>query len=491
MCSTWDKDLIDKDLIDKDLIDKDLIDKDLIPTVTRRSFINMLRSPLLWAHAVADAKAMSKVQGRGQSTSRPSSPKLLIAIPTLTILAGVLVHILALHFAPKNGIDHLVKMDISQLAAEIQMSDAWPAFLRARSDPDVTSLTKTLLIIVVFFRDMLSTQFARGILWLLAVASMPLILHILLESTKTGRHPLLSPLNIFITASIGQVFCLGCATNLISVPSHAYVRYVQVVRANDALNASQKDGNQAISKSTIHPLPSAGVWKTNVASFLAGLAILTTALSIHVSPTKYPQEWIASNLAFQFFPVFFLPLLLPGLSAATAEPAPVPKSGRIVTPRLHSARLYRNTSLIAVPLWWLGLYLTVTPLSDKVRHLLTVVRDIGYLKAIQFIQEEGIRTAINVAFPLSHGEWLLIWDCTGILIALFSVAWIDLVADDWAYRLFSSKVSAYKRPHEERHLLEDAIVGLPSTLVLGPGFTGARYFERREIMAEKARLSGE
>ncbi|CAD6886471.1 unnamed protein product [Tilletia controversa] len=442
---------------------------------------------------------MSKVQGRGQSTSRPSSPKLLIAIPTLTILAGVLVHILVFYLAPKNGPepDNSEKMDISRLAAEIQMSDAWPAFLRARSGPDVKSATQTLLIIIVFFRDMLSTQFARGLLWLLAVASMPLMLHFLLESTKAGRHPLLSPLNIFIMASIGQLVCLGCAVNLISVPSHAYVRYAQIVRANDALNASKKDRDQAISQSTlnrgaVHPLPSAGYWKTNVASFLAALAIVTTALTIHVSPTKYSQEWIASNLVFQFYPVFFLPLLLPGLSAAAAaELAPVPKSGTIVTPRLHSARLYRNTSLIAVPLWWLVLYLTATPLCDKVRHLSNVINDIGSLKAIQFIQQEGIRSAINVAFPLSNGEWLLIWDCIGALIALFSVAWIDLVADDWAYRLFSSKVSGYKRPHEERHLLEDAIVGLPSTLVLGPGFTGAQYFQRREIMAEKARLSGE
>ncbi|CAD6886458.1 unnamed protein product [Tilletia laevis] len=438
---------------------------------------------------------MSKVQTRAQPAPRPSAPATLIAIPILSILAGLLVHLFAVHLPPKNGLLPRFNKDISQLAAEIQMSDAWPAFLRARSDPNVRSATKVLLVLLAFFRDMLSTQFAKGILWLLAVASMPLILHILLESTKAGRHPLLSPLNIFIVASLGQVFCLGGATNLISVPTHAYVRYLQIVRANDALNASKKNDDKTISPLTldqvVHPTPSAGFWKTNVACLLSGLAIITIGLSIHVSPAKYPQEWIASNIAFQFFPVFFLPLLLPGLAAA-AKLAPAPKPGSIVIPRLHSAQLYQITSLITVPLWWFGIYLTSTPLRKKVNAMFSVIKGIGgYLSAIRFIRQQGIKIAINVAFPLSHGEWLLIWDLVGILIALYSIVWIDLVADDWAYRLFSSKVAGYKRPHEKRYLIEDVIIGLPSALVLGPGFAGARYFQRREVMAEKARLLGE
>ncbi|KAE8213429.1 hypothetical protein CF327_g3045 [Tilletia walkeri] len=442
---------------------------------------------------------MTKPHQKQQSGPRPTPPTTLIAIPIISILSGFVVHAFAVHFAPKSALSQLSKKSLPQLAAEIKLSDAWPAFLRgagANSDPHARSATRVLLVLLVFFRDMLSSQLGKGILWLLAVASMPLILHILLESTKAGRHPLLSPLNIFIVSSLGQVFCLGGATNLISVPSHAYVRYSQIVKANDALNAVKKGDDKAVPRLTldevIHPLPSAGFWKTNIASLLSGLVIVTIALSIHVSPQKYPQEWIASNIAFQFFPIFFIPLLIiPGLAAAP-KLAPPPKAGSIVTPRLHSAQIYQIVSLITVPLWWFGLYLCATPFQEKVKHCLKVIDGIGgFIRAIRFVYMQGIKIAINVAFPLTHGEWLLIWDLVGILIALYSIVWIDVVADEWAYRLFSKKVAGYKRPHETRYILEDVIIGLPSALLLGPGFAGARYFQRREVMAEKARLLGE
>ncbi|KAK0541474.1 hypothetical protein OC835_000123 [Tilletia horrida] len=442
------------------------------------------------------AVTRSKTGPAAASPTTAPAPRALVLLPLLSTLGGFAVHIFAVHLAPRNQLKLWFQKTVAELAAEIKMSNAWPAVLRgvgASTDANARGAVKTLLVLLAFFRDMLSTQLARGFLWLLAVASMPLLLHILLESVKTGRAAILTPLNIIIVSSIGQVFCLGGATNIISVPSHAYARYLQIKQANDALNASKKDddaGTAVTLEQVVHPIPSASFFKVQAAALFSGLAMLTIALSIHLDPKRLPQEWIAANVAFQFFPIFFLPLLLPLFGAPAAKKiTPAPPAGTAVVPRLDAARMYQLVSLLTVPLWWFGLYLAAAPLSTKITKCLSVIRSIGgYIKAIHFIRTAGIRVAINVAFPLSHGEWLLIWDLVGILIALVSVVWIDQAADQWAYDLFANRVPGYRRPHEKRFLLEDLIVGLPSALLLGPGFAGARYFQRREILAEKVRL---
>jgi len=441
--------------------------------------------------------AAARGNGAGGGTKqRPSPPSALKVIPVLSAIGGLAIHILAVRLAPKNQLNVLFGCTVSQLATGIKLSDAWPGWLRgvgASTDPKHRSALKVLLVLLAFFRDMLSSQLGKGILWLLATASMPLILHIVIESGKAGRHWLLGPLNIIIVSSIGQVFCLGGATSIVSVASHAYARYAQIVSANDRLNASKKvDDQDEASRVTlddvVHPLPSEGFVKANIAALLSGLVIVTIALSIHVDTQKYPQAWAASNIAFQFFPIFFIPLLLPPLAAATKKAAPH-KPGSVVTPRLSSAEIYKQVAFITVPLWWYGLVLSAGPVFSKLANAGRGIDSLGgIVNSVLFLRKHGWQLAFTVAFPLSHGEWLLFWDLVGILIALTSVVWVDQAADDWADALFNNRVVGYRRPHEKRFLLEDLIIGLPSALILGPGFAGARYFQRREHLAERVRL---
>ncbi|KAK0557681.1 hypothetical protein OC846_000248 [Tilletia horrida] len=414
--------------------------------------------------------------------ARSSPPAALVAVSALSILGGLLIHTAAVHLAPTPQLQVLFLKTEQQLAKDLKMSNDWPEFLRgvhASHDPKARSAIKTLLVLLVFFRNMLASQLGKGLLWLLTVASMPLMLHLTLESIKAGRHRAIGAVTLIVVTSIGQVFCLGGATSIISVPAHAYARYVQISQALKALDETKKtDTASAVTMDDVlHPRPSASFLQTHFSALLSGFVVLTIALSAHVPPVTHTQAWIASNVAFQFFPVFFLPLLIPGVAAVAAKAGSKASSAPASK---HSARIYLLVSLLSIPLWWFGAYLCAAPLAKNIRTTHSVIKGVGGLKGAYFFVRKTPLLAIAVAFPLTHGEWLLIWDLVGILIATISIIFIDRAADEWADSVFSGRVDGYQSLFGKRNLIPDVATGLPPALLFGPGFAASRYFQRRE-----------
>lgn len=122
-------------------------------------------------------------------------------------------------------------------------------------------------------------------------------------------------------------------------------------------------------------------------------------------------------------------------------------------PRLLPARLYLLTSYLCILLYWYSLSLCLPPLHR----------------------------AYSGTHHLNDGETLLLWDGLGLLIASYAVVLIDSAADDAAVR------RGGKRVHHFRSVVEDVLIGWPGALLLGPGWGMSRYWQRREVLAEKAR----
>ncbi|PWN32227.1 uncharacterized protein FA14DRAFT_162426 [Meira miltonrushii] len=354
----------------------------------------------------------------------------LILISLLSISVGIFVHSRTLHFPRYKNAEYLMTANVAKLRSELGLPKSWPG--TTIFDQYGGEAWRFLLVLVNFFKDAIGEKLGQSILLLITSVLGPVVLFFTTESLKDGRHPLISPGFLIFVLSLGQLILVAAASSIVLVPAYAYTRWQEA-------------------SSLVHPLPTPNAWKIVLGSICNIAALLIIFLTTFTPPGTI--AFTHANILFQFFPIVLVPLLFVPRSKTVVSTAGSASARE--SPRLLAASNYQLLSFMVIPIYWLGLYWGGKPLFHAIIH------DLDFK---------------------SDGPYLLFWDLIGVLSATYAIVQIDAIVD-------GAKVKqGGERIHSRRLFLEDAVLGLPIVALLGPGWAISRYFQRREILAEKVRF---
>lgn len=363
--------------------------------------------------------APSKAKG-GKDASPSAVP--FIVLGALSIAFGLAIHLTAVWNSPERSVSQLLELSTRQIKSRINVSHDWPdastsAFLEAH----VQTLFRAFLIAITVFKDLLRDDTGKALFLIITAVGAPMFNFAAVESLKHGRHPLLHITTYAVAATLGQVMCIGAATPLFYVPAYAYVRW-----------------SESKKPLSIHPLPSSNFANVFLAQ-LVGAATVATIIGTVFLPVE-SREWLLVNIAFQFFPLFLIPLAF----ASSRVKAAIDENGDVSKPRLATSESYRMMGYICLGLYYAGLYY-------------------GF---------QGFRRAYAARTFNNDAQWTIFWDLIGLLGSLYLFVLIDSFADEAAIKRGAQRV------HARRFLPEDILMGLPGALLLGPGWAAATYWQR-------------
>jgi len=319
----------------------------------------------------------------------------------------------------------------------------------------------------------------------------PLLLFFSIESMKTNRPAGLSGLTVFLSAVLGQLGLTGFSFNVIAIPLYAYARHKEITdniakHKETTHKNTEKDAGRAL----IHPGPSPAAWKVQYAFAVLGAVGLITGLAVHTpAGAAYRTPALLANLAFWLYPILLLPLLFPPLAGSKVSASNNPfKQLPKGTRRTAAADAYALLANVSLAIWALGFVLAAPDLYHKVQHARKMIASFGgYFAIPATVYRLGFQEFSKLTFKVTYAEWALVLDLLGLALAGYSIVFIDIVCDDWSMSAFTGRVPGYIRHTKKKYVLEDLIVGTGPTLIWGPGYTLAKYFERRERSAEVAR----
>lgn len=388
---------------------------------------------LIQTQTMAPKKSSTSVAKNTIGSNKPAvKPKAtsLILISLLSIAVGIFVHSRTLHFPRYKNAEYLKSANVARLRDELGLPKHWPG--TPIFDQYGGEVWRFLLVLVNFFKDAIGQKLGQSVLLLITSVLGPVVAFFTNESLKDGRHPLISPGFLIFILSLGQLILVAAASSIVLVPAYAYTRWQEA-------------------STLVHPLPTPSAWKIILGSICNSAILLIIFLTTFTPPGSI--AFTNANILFQFFPVVLIPLLFVPRSKTVVSTAGSASARE--SPRLLAASTYQLLSFIVIPIYWLGLYWGGKPLFNA------IINDLDFK---------------------SDGPYLLFWDLIGVLSATYSIVQIDAIVD-------SAKVKqGAERVHSRRLFLEDAVFGLPIVIVLGPGWAIARYFQRREILAEKVRF---
>ncbi|KAK0552585.1 hypothetical protein OC845_001610 [Tilletia horrida] len=409
-------------------------------------------------------------------------------LPAFCAFYGIVVHVVAMYLDPHSSFTNVyLNLNERQLSARAGIPTSWPQWFQGGDDR--FTLKQAALIYINFLNDAVQTQFAQAGIWILTCTLAPMLLYFSIESMKTGRAAGLGAATLIVSAALGQIGLAGFSFNVIAIPVYAWTRHSETTKAiikNKDTNAKSpdKEGGRAI----IHPQPSPSASKVNTAVFLLNIIAVIVGLALH-TPQAYKTPALIANIAFWFYPVVLLPLLFPPLpgpkvSVADNPFAKLPKGTR----RTAAADAYAFLAKACFALWIVSLVLIAPSLYHKVQHTRKMISSFGgYFGIPGTVYKLGFREFCKLTFPVTYAEWTILLDISGLILAAYSIVFIDMVCDDWTMSAFSGRVPGFIRHTKKRYIMEDVIVGSGPALVWGPGYSLATYFELRERSAEAAR----
>lgn len=362
-------------------------------------------------------------------SAKPSAVPLIV-LSILSIATGITVHVLGVHKPKYDNLGFLGTAGTPQLKKALNLPKSWPG--TDVYEKNFGEAWRFLLVLIVFFQDALRHHVGQAILFLMTCCAMPIFAFFAIEAIKDGRHRYINVGTLIFVTSLGQLIMVGAATPIFFIPLYALSRWSEP-------------------STMVHPLPPPASWKFYASQFCSVLASATIFLT-----TFTPLDsayFVTNNLLFQFFPLAYVPLLfLP--SSKTVISTAGSASAR-EKPRLDAALSYQLLSYLAVPLYYFGLYWGGKDLFN------------GLVNGLQL---------------QSAGPYLLFWDFVGVLASMYFIVLVDSFTDE------AKVLQGGQRVHDRRLLLEDIIIGTPGALLFGPGWAAARYFQRREVLAERIRF---
>lgn len=281
--------------------------------------------------------------------------------------------------------------------------------------------------LVLFFKHMLATRFARGQFLHLSMAVTPLVAHMFLEALREGSHTILLVGWFVAVLTVGQVVTFGAALNILFVPWYAAYRLRQARQPAYVPRAP--------------PPTSALVFFQLLSGLYGGVAMLASFLP------RDSSWWVPTNAAFQFSPLIFLPLMAcPALRKATGARSDKKNHTGVID-------LYWNLNLLV----WLGYMFAMYLVWDELQLLLSTLwasrATLFDVATLVHAPATYLRSAHALAVKggiASDGEWLLLFDILGVMLAEYFVVVIDMCADD--YQVESTKI---QRIHPPRQIHED------------------------------------
>ncbi|CAD6888889.1 unnamed protein product [Tilletia laevis] len=412
----------------------------------------------------------------------------IYVVPAVTAIYGIIVHIVGIYFDPNSTVTtEYLPLNERQLSARAGIPSTWPAWFQG-GDGKFTP-KQAILILVAFWNDAMKERFAVGVMWIVICAMAPLILFFSIESMKTNRPAALGGATIFAGALFGNLGLAGFSFSSIVIPIYAWGRHREITQnIVNHKETTMKTGSRDAGRALIHPGPSPAPWKVQTAFTIVTTVVLIIASAAH-TPSAYRTPALVANLAFWAYPVLLLPLLLPPFAgskvSATNNPfARLPKGTR----RTAAADAYATLATISLGIYFFALVLVAPDLYHKVMHARKMIASFGgYFGIPGTVYRLGFQEFCKLTFPVSYAAWSFVIDLSGLALAAYSIVFIDMVCDDWSMAAFSGRVPGYIRHTKKKYVLEDLIVGTWPTLILGPGYSLAKYFEKRERSAEAAR----
>ncbi len=363
-----------------------------------------------------------------------------------------------------------------------------------------------LFTLITFFVDyILPTRTGRGLLFLLLSALIPLASFMTIEPLKPTRSAFFGIGIVILTLLIGQVVCVGAATPAIYIPYYIVMRIVEA------------KGNPT----GVFPLAPPTSSALKLSSFLGALTILSTVSLVVIPNTS--RFFFPAQVTFQLFPLLYIPLLFVKAPTGTTQ-----KPGKTTVIRANRALAshYSNLSYVALLFHVIALYHLYPILPNLFQALVQFAKqspEAFYNSLEDLTVPHGQRSAklaalaaspahkteleklvqrLAAAVPIANdGEWLLIFDFVGVVFSSYAIILADWIVDGWmasgealAGATEAGKKKAertkrrMKRVHDDRNIFADIIMGLPVVFALGPGFGMAKYLQRRETLAEKARF---
>lgn len=355
------------------------------------------------------------------SLSSPSATAVIV-LGVLSSIIGLGIHIKATRMSPDKSMAQLMTMSLNDFRKHLNLSKSWPG--TQFFDNYTPAAFHYFLMLITVFKEICINETGRGILLLVSNCIAPFCTFLAIEGLKDGKRAGLSITTLVLVTSLGQVICIGSAMPLVMGPLYAYTRWSEVKRPD-----------------YVFPSPSPSQFRVTCATIFS-IAALSTFFPTIFLPVNH-QYWVMSNIAFQFFPLAWLPLVFFSTKANVIS-KPASASAR-QEPRLFAAQAYRMSGYFSIFIYYMSLYYGYP----------------GFLAAYR-----------NGGDWKNEGHYVLFWDGIGCLVFNYLIVLIDSYVDE-------AKVSkGAKRIHFKRFLPEDVIMGLPGILILGPGWAMSTYFQR-------------
>ncbi|CAO1620190.1 unnamed protein product [Sympodiomycopsis kandeliae] len=360
-----------------------------------------------------------------KENARPAFSWFIFVIPLISVAIGCLTHHTAIRHTPHGTFKE--QMATSPSALRTQLGIPFH-FAQGLDEILPHPWDRLLYVLDLTFVQVCSTPLGRGLFAGIIFSAFPPLAGLFIEGLKSGSPALLNATTITLITLYGQIVAAGCTFNIFLVPLFAFAHWKQV--------------NQQ--PHVIRPLPFASRGHLSVVVSCLAASAATVIACLVISPDSgLPFFW--ASTAFQFFPLFWLPIcFLP------KNKAPAPR-----TPRLDTARVYSFLAYSTIPSWWYALYQAGPPLLR--------------------IWKTGS------GFP-DDASRLLFIDFLAVSWSSYAIVLLQAEIDLRAVQLGAQRV------HRARLFIEDFVFGSSGILLLGPGFGMGMYYARREILAEKARF---
>lgn len=384
------------------------------------------------------------------TTRKVSSTSITILVLT-GISIGIAVHFFGLRRNPyAYQLAWAWKANLGKLKRHLRLSSNWP-----KRYPQIEERSPRflhfVLVLLLFFQDISNDHVGQSVLILMTAEILPFISFFLIESLKDGRHWSINIPILMTIALLGQVVMIGAALPILLLPLYALSRWSEV-KTNPAI---------------VHPLPSPASWKVYASLFCGGISTATIFWTAFESTSS--QHWIAINLIFQVFPLAWIPLFLIPVNRQRDLAVASSQYGSAASrqiPRLQAAKAYQLISFVCIPMWYFGVFWGGKPLFDEIRN------------------------GLKFKYP---GVYLLFIDSLGVAAAMYLLVMIDSYIDEAKVQALGQGKAASSvgknRVHAPRLFFQDVFFGSSGLLLFGPGWAMARYFQRREILAEQARFA--
>jgi len=191
----------------------------------------------------------------------------------------------------------------------------------------------------------------------------------------------------------------------------------------------------------VQPSPSPSKQRVGAALLCSVAAISTFFPTIFIPVNQ--KEWILANVAFQFFPLGWIPLIF--FSTKKTVVSETASASAREQPRLSAANAYQLLAYFNVVIYYVSIYY-------------------GF---------QGFKSAFNKrGYWANDGHHVLFWDGIGCLAFDYIVVLVDSYVDEAKIQRGAT------RAHHKRFLPEDFIMGLPGIVLFGPGWAMSTYFQR-------------